>query len=458
MRAVRSARGRAIAGFFAALLGLSAAATVPAEEATPKPFRVMTLLRFEPATAPTGEAGVGLDSSMGGDGVHRGAAADGTEGGLLNLGATASGAAALGPGGPETGLGVSEGDWRVSLDLAAGRSVKVLEVKEAPAGVDDESALESAAREGYPILILATLRRDGAATVAEYRILDAATGRELRSGSVSSDGPRLDEAMRIFWIPLTADLDGVSPSGISATLTVRGEPGTTITGFSVAPLEIPDSGVLVIDVASPRTYAWRSRAPGLEDRAGTLTVLENASILELPSVPLRPWALGIGFAMGQFPGLEATRSFFRNRLALSLVLDQYLFGVFLPDPRDGQGEYLYLSLPMIRGGASGSYYFNGAGAALRPYGRLAGAFRFDTELLRGDPVAPFRVEANVGLQWRLGSRTSAFIEAGCSFYPWADGILMEASRSSGGGAAATVYGAWGFLEYPQFRLGLRFGL
>ena len=104
-------------------------------------------------------------------------------------------------------------------------------------------------------------------------------------------------------------------------------------------------------------------------------------------------------------------------------------------------------------------YLFGRSAPFRPYLSLAAFARVATLNSKIVPSAPVGTTLFLGIERRIAAGCSAFFELGVAYYPFCDGYLTAVSKSSSTeGPYGFSYGDTWFIEYPQFRLGVRFFL
>jgi len=358
------------------------------------------------------------------------------------------------------GGGVSDGTlWAASLDTAIRRSGYAREVQRAPA----QDSLKHAALEGFQLIVEGRVRIDGPAdrVTVDYTVVDVLSGQRVLSDTIAAPLPYEYDLGETFWIPLIYQLEKIVPTERHTYVRIRGEGGTRVSGFGPKPLVIPNSGELRVEVFVPGTYPWKAEKWGSFSQSGVFAPLENDAILRIPPAPLRPWAVETGLYMMQFPDLWLQRSFLQDHVFIRLGLQQYLFGFFLPDPwANGTTKYQgIISLPMVEPGLALGYQFGAPEAFLNSYVYGAALLRYDLDLRLPDPVAPLETQGMFGLSWRASPRISLFAEIGAAYYPLCKGYLVLASKGgTDSGPFAFLYGDQWFLEFPRWRLGVRFYL
>lgn len=358
------------------------------------------------------------------------------------------------------GAGLSDGElWAASLDTAIRRSGYAREIQRSGEG----DFLKAAALGGFQLIIQGTARIDGPAerVTVDYQVLDVLSGQIVLSDTITAPLPNEYELGETFWIPLISKLEKIVPTERRTYIRIRGERGSRVSGFGPKPLVIGDSGELRVEVFVPGTYPWKAEKWGSFTQSGVFAALENDAVLRIPPAPLRLWAVETGIYMMQFPDLWLERYFLQDHVFVRLGLQQYLFGFYLPDPYSSsitkyQG---IISLPMVQPGFALGYQFGAPENFIHPYVYGAALLRYDLDIRVPDPIAPLETQGMFGLSWRATPRVSLFAEIGTSFYPFCKGYLMMASKgATDEGPFAVLYGNDYFLEFPRWRLGVRFFL
>ncbi|MFA6506246.1 MAG: hypothetical protein WCT14_09120 [Treponemataceae bacterium] len=300
---------------------------------------------------------------------------------------------------------VSNGYERLasSLDAALVRLPRVVALRRLSAS---ENALEAAAAAAYDLIVeLRVSAVEGTTRIRiARRIQDGSTGGVLEESTEDVPSPTENELSQTFWLSLSAAVEKISPAPRTALL----------------PIAASDPAVTV-------------------------------------PAALRPWIVEAGLYMAQFPDLWAGKSFFDERLFVKLGLYQFFGGTYFGSSySDSNTTFRFVSLPLVQPGLVFGAYFAGPASVFRPYLSLTAFIRVLTDPLSLDPLAPYGSTLLLGLERRIVPGISAFLELGAAFYPFCDGYLLAASKGvSTDGGYGFSYGPTWFLEYPQFRFGVR---
>lgn len=288
-----------------------------------------------------------------------------------------------------------------SLDAALVRLPRIVAVRRLGPG---DNALEAAAAAVFDLIV--ELRVSDGASASFLRvsrsIREGSTGRVLEEYSEESPEPSENELSQTFWLTLLSVVEKSSPAPWPAA-------GTSLAG-----------------------------APS-------------------PADAVRPWLIETGLYMAQFPDFWIGSTFLDERVFVKAGVYQFLGGVFFGSAYSSSHSGLSLvSLPLVQPGFAAGAYLFGPSAAFRPYLSFAAYLRVNVDPLNLDPIAPYGTTCMVGLERRIVKGVAAFLELGVAFYPFCDGYLLAASQSSfSEGPYAGVYGPSWFLEFPQFRFGVR---
>lgn len=330
----------------------------------------------------------------------------------------------------------------------------------------EEAAMEAAAlrwgalHDYSFVLVVDRLDRESSGATASYRLVDVRSSLVRLRGEIPGPAPDGGELAELFWLPLLAELGQEEAQSALGSLVIRARPGTRIQGLSSKPLVVGPEGEGRVSLPVPGTYKWKAAAPGLRTEEGVYLFRESPGILEVQQRPSSRWLLEQGVLMGQFPDFWVHRLLLNERLWLGFGLEQYWIGIYYPTLND---VYPYtnpiISLPLIEPGITLGYRFFDDTSFLRPYLSLSTKLRINTDLFRLDPAAVLHLNANAGLEWRLGQRFATFFELGASWYPFCDGPALAASHGGESRSPSTfLYADSWYLDIPVSRLGVRFFL
>ena len=239
------------------------------------------------------------------------------------------------------------------------------------------------------------------------------------------------------------------------TLTIRGVPGTTITGLSSQALTVGSDGTVSIELASPAPYSLRAVARGYVP-SRTSIYLDGQTELTLQQSP-SPWLrLDAAFLDGLYPGVSATFSIPSIPVFARVGFTTFRVGIAIN--KDQTFESLRLSqLTLLLGfyrspedSAIRSYF--GAGPLLRISLPPSGTFTVDGLL-------PFGVQVVAGVEFPVAGRLRAFVEYSPTGYYTPEPMLFKSSFGHD-------MGTFPFINFPPFwalnpfevRFGVRWSL
>ncbi|MCA1949382.1 MAG: hypothetical protein LDL24_02345 [Treponema sp.] len=293
-----------------------------------------------------------------------------------------------------------------------------------------------------------------------YRVVDVISGQERLSGVLEDRTPDERDLEEIFWLPLMAELDSLEAQKNVGLLTVRALPGTKVIGIGSDPPLIDESGEAQVQIAIPGTYRWKAEARGMTTASGIISLRESPAELVISQQRISSWTLEAGVLMGQFGDLWISKLFAKEQYWIGFGLQQYWIGINYPSPED---PFPYsepvISLPMIQPGLCVGYRYYDETSFLRPYISGLMMARLNTSLMMLDPVAPWVIYGNGGLEWRLLRSLAFFAEASAAYYPMSMGRFLVASKIGENRTPSTyIFAEDWFLEFPLFRLGVRYFL
>ncbi len=345
--------------------------------------------------------------------------------------------------------------WLRGLTLALARNGLVSGVLRARSA---ESYLDQANRQDCALVLeIETAAGEGGSTRVAWRYLDALSRSVLAEGSYAAPEPTERDLSGFFWDEVEAALPAAVSSVRYTVFTLKGKPGSTVSGFSPKPLVIPESGELEIVADAPSTYRWRATVPGSYPAGGVFAFLgTEGAALELPDDGLPPWSVDAGLLMGQFPMLRYDRRFLSDRAFVGFELVSYSPGIFLPkdSPPDDRPP-LFVFLPLVQPGIHVGARLAAADSAFRPYLSVGAFTRImfpDFRVLAFDPVAPVGILPAIGIEYGTSRKLAVWVEVGDHLYFGPNGYLIAASNP-GNVLWISDHAA---LEIPHARFGVRF--
>jgi hypothetical protein len=254
--------------------------------------------------------------------------------------------------------------------------------------------------------------------------------------------------------PIASHAYSRGPPG-PVTLTLRGVPGTSVTGLSPKPLSLGHDGIATVELPSPAPYSLRATAFGYVPSRMDI-YLNGPTELSLPQAR-SPWLkLDGGFQDGLFPSAAANFSIPSLPFFARLELTTYRVGITL------NRDQIFSSLPLTTYSfLLGAYlspedrdtrWYVGAGALLRVSWPGGGPLVVDNLL-------PFGVRIVGGCDFPLFGRMRSFVELTPTGYYAPQPVLFAASFGSNNGTFPYVNVAPRFyLDLFEVRFGLRYPL
>ncbi len=344
--------------------------------------------------------------------------------------------------------------WLRGLALALAREPGVSGVLRAR---DESAYFDEANRQDCALVLeIAAAGASGSRRV-EWRYLDALSRDVLAEGAYEAPEPTERDLSGFFWDEVVAALPAAVSRVRYTAFTLKGKPGSEVSGFSPKPLIVPESGELEIVADAPSTYRWRATVPGSYPAGGVFAFFgTEGSTLELPDEALPRWSFDVGLLMGQFPVLRYERRFFSDRAFAGIELVSYSPGILLPrDPPPEGGPSIFVFLPLVQPGFRLGARLAPADAAFRPYVSTGAFARFSFpgfRLFMLDPIAPFGLSPAIGVEYGTSRKLVVWAEAAMHWYFGPNGYLVAASNPG------NVFFVKGYtaIEIPHVRFGVRF--
>ena len=285
---------------------------------------------------------------------------------------------------------------------------------------------------------------------------------EVKGRTVIEPGFPLDhrQLSRGFWDALVETVS-TSYGAVMDTLevTVRGLPGTQVTGLTAVPLKIEEQGLLTLTLPNPATYTMLAQAPGYYPKEITFYLGYESMSMDLEQSRAARFAVDTYLNNLQFLGARFWFFPIPATLYLRLGVTAYALGLYLVDgtPSIVAGNPLtWVGLDtgvfFIRPGGSVRLYA-GAGAFLRIV-HAVGLFGFE-------PTAPGGFEGTLGLEASPWISPRFFVEYAPVLYLSPDPAefrrrTFPTSLYPGGVVPGYLFLEGAILDYRNVSVGIRF--
>ncbi|MDR2193668.1 MAG: hypothetical protein LBP19_04270 [Treponema sp.] len=335
-----------------------------------------------------------------------------------------------------------------------------------------EPPLAEAARRNIPVFVDIYVSGDitaGTVTV-RYTFTDLFSSLHIVDKTFTESVPTEDDLLLYYWLPIKTDLANFIKPILKPLFTLYGPAGATVTGFTEEALVIPESGVLIIDIPLPGTYAWTMSHERYVTRSGIVFADKDRRECTLPSQKFYPASFDIGVFQAHFPEFWYTRTFRTSNWFFSVGLQQQVISFF--PARSRSDEPLKTSFnpaPLIMPGVAGGYRFT----TKKPYSPVLyvqgmaqvriNATHVQCKRSGGqlwfDDFSPLSLSLYVGYDWELPIPFILFAEAGASVYLLREGYTASASKGlDDTGFLQQIIGGIVYIELPCFRFGIRIKL
>lgn len=344
--------------------------------------------------------------------------------------------------------------WLRGLTLALAREALVsgvLRARDADAYFDEANRQDCAL-----VLEIGATKATGSMRV-EWRYLDALSRELLAEGSYEAPEPTERDLSGFFWDEPVAALPAAVSKVRYTAFTLKGKPGSKVSGFTPKAVVIPETGELEIVADAPSTYRWRAKVPDSYPAGGVFAFFgTEGTVLELPDEALPRWSFDAGLLMGQFPLARAEYRFLSDGAFAGFELVSYSPGIFLPrDVPPEDRPSLLIFLPLLQPGLRIGARFAPADSSFRPYASLGAFARFifpDFRVFMLDPVAPVGILPALGIEYGTSRRLGVWAEVAMHWYFGPNGYLIAASKPGNVFDLSDHYA----LEIPHIRFGVRF--
>lgn len=345
-----------------------------------------------------------------------------------------------------------------SLAIALSESPRLDIVFIAPIG---EDTITAASRSQCQLAVIVSSQNlPPSEARSSWAVLDSLSRNTLAEGVIEGPEPTAIDLLEFWWLPIVAAVETASPSASSSRILVEGAEGTRITGLGDGEHVLPSSGILELELLLPGVYRWRAVSKGSYPETGAFAFMRAGDTLTIPRRSLHSWSIELGSMMAQFPDVWASWRFANDWLFVRAGFSQYLLGLYLVDERYGKDTpSALLSLPMVQPGLGLGAYMLPSDSLIRPYASASAFIRLSapgSERWSIDPIAPMCLLGVLGAEWRFSFRVAAFFELGGTYYPFANGPLLVASKEVDvSDTWKPDYGEGWFLDMPTMRLGIR---
>ncbi|HEB10766.1 MAG TPA: hypothetical protein ENI06_06090 [Spirochaetales bacterium] len=248
----------------------------------------------------------------------------------------------------------------------------------------------------------------------------------------------------------------------SAEIVILAQPGTLVTGLSGKPLEVGQEGELSIELALPGTYSFEALKRGYYPYKEIFYLESESRVIEIDQQPGSRYALNFYLNNFSFPGFELSYYFIPNFFFARVGFNTFLLGIRVPDQDDSTDDDSWLqshSLSHINI-TVGRYL----GREDRYYRWLISGGLF-TRLIMAkgygigfEPIAPFGVQAIIGLEFSHSEKKRLFLEYVPLLYLTKYPELMQASFPPDYEPWNYIFGKSYVIDFFNFRFGLRFQL
>lgn len=248
----------------------------------------------------------------------------------------------------------------------------------------------------------------------------------------------------------------------SAEIVILAQPGTLVTGLSEKPLEVGQEGELSIELALPGTYSFEALKRGYYPYKEIFYLESESRVIEIDQQPGSRYALNFYLNNFSFPGFELSYYFIPNFFFARVGFNTFLLGIRVPDQDDSTDDDSWLqshSLSHINI-TVGRYL----GREDRYYRWLISGGLF-TRLIMAkgygigfEPIAPFGVQAIIGLEFSHSEKKRLFLEYVPLLYLTKYPELMQASFPPDYEPWNYIFGKSYVIDFFNFRFGLRFQL
>jgi hypothetical protein len=276
-------------------------------------------------------------------------------------------------------------------------------------------------------------------------------------GSSLSSGDMSEEKWQEF-VPIVAKEFGSIDSTRSsreesktASLILRGLPGTLITGLPGSPLVVGPEGAVTPSLTVPGVFSIRAGLFGFYPSNLNVYFVADREII-LVQEPGSRWAFDLSFFNSLFPGGNAAFFILPNWVFAKLEAMTYLFGLQLGP------ENVIFSIPLFNFGVGFGTYLAPEDFPARPYIVAGGFLRMSW--LPGfapgiEPLSPGGLSFDVGMELPITRKFALFAEYVPLLYFTAVPDLFLASLGPGENSFGYFISPLGAFSFLNMRFGIR---
>ncbi len=290
------------------------------------------------------------------------------------------------------------------------------------------------------------------------RSFDLVTRKRVVDQNVPRDTPLRPRDLELrFWDEAAATLAASYQTvELGTRVTVRGAPATVVSGLPGRRLVLGADGSSEVVLPNPSLYSIRATHRLYQPLSLTFSVKDAPVDVKLAQVRAPRYVVDAALTTLNFPSADAGVYVYPNYAYVKLGLTTYVAGFAIGGKRD---DGLFVSEPLTTLRLQAGSYINRPDAAIRYYGAIGGLLRFvhSGDITGLEPIAPFGLQAVLGLESRPWKAASAFFELTPTWYISSDPELLEASYPTDYSFPGAVVDS-GVIDFAQYRVGLRFHL
>jgi len=248
----------------------------------------------------------------------------------------------------------------------------------------------------------------------------------------------------------------------SAEIVILAQPGTMVIGLSEKHLEVGQEGELSIELAVPGTYSFEAMKRGYYPYKEKFYIESESKVIEIEQQPGSRYALNFYLNNFSFPGFELSYYFVPNFLFARAGFNTFLLGIRLTGQHDSNDDDSWLQSHSL------SHFNITVGRYLGREDRyyrwlVSGGFFTRLIMAKGygigfEPIAPFGVQAIIGLEFSSSVKRRLFLEYVPLLYLTKYPELMRASFPPDYEPWNYIFGKRYVLDFFNFRFGLKFQL
>ncbi len=245
------------------------------------------------------------------------------------------------------------------------------------------------------------------------------------------------------------------------TFTVRGVPGTELTGVPGGPYRIDKSGILVQKIPYPSSFTMKARAGGYYDLEEPLFLGIEPLNINLPQVAKPRFGAEVRLSSFQFPGVRFWWYIVPAEVFLRLSATTELFGFY---PIDNAPSVVVVGSPLSQVGLDAGLYVFPAESLLRFYVGVGGYLRFShppaPSFTIDNQAAPGAITLSLGAEYSPSRRLRFVVDYEPAFILASNpqqfiNLSFVANSFPSGQVPGYVILPWGLFDLRNLYLGLR---